>query len=203
MDEARVKSLTGGDSVTCRFLFKELFTYTPEFKILCAGNHKPKIRGNDLGIWRRQILIPFEVTIPEEERDPKLQDKLIKELPGILAWAVQGCAGWQKTGLNPPQEVKTATDEYRKSEDVFAQWLDECCATGSHMITTAKDLLDSFIEFSKWRGTTATKMGLMLSDAGFTRDRSTGHSRWVGLGLTRTADNRHWQDKDDESDRPF
>ena len=73
---------------TCRFLNHEFFTYISTYKILLMGNHKPKVRDNGHGIWRRLHLLPFDVTIPEEERDADLQDKLLKELPGILAWAV-------------------------------------------------------------------------------------------------------------------
>lgn len=203
IDEARVKSLTGGDPVTCRFLFKEPFTYIFEGKLFLAGNYKPKVKGTDHGIWRRKLLVPFEVTIPEEERDPYLQDKLTKELPGILVWAVQGCAEWQRVGLKPPEEVKAATAEYRQQEDVFAQWIEECCITGDHMMSTAHDLLASFIDYSKWKGTTSTKLGRMLAAAGFIRDRATGSSRWRGIGLTTATDNRHWQDRNDDKDLPF
>ena len=89
--EALVKQLTGGDTITARFLFKEFFDFKPQFKIWLAANHKPNISGSDHGIWRRIRLVPFTVTIPEQERDPRLTQKLAEELPGILAWAVRGC----------------------------------------------------------------------------------------------------------------
>lgn len=197
--EAQIKTLTGGDSVSCRFLYQEHFSYVPTYKILLIGNHRPKIRGSDHGIWRRLHLINFGVTIPEEERDPHLQDKLMAELPGILAWAVQGCLEWQKIGLAAPEEIKAAVDEYRKSEDVFNQWLDDCCLRGDHMITPAADLLKSFVDFSKWRGTTSKKLGQMLSDSGFTKEKA-GTIRWRGLGLIETTSHGHWQDKDNDVD---
>jgi putative DNA primase/helicase len=190
--EAQIKTLTGGDPVTCRFLYQEHFTYTPSFKVLLIGNHKPKIRGTDHGIWRRLHLLPFRVTIPEEERDPHLQDKLMTELPGILVWAVHGCLEWQKTGLNPPEKIKAATAEYRKSEDIFDLWLDDCCVKGEHMTATAADLLASFVDFSRWKGTTPKKLGGMLTDAGFSREKSNGAIRWRGLGLIPAACNPHW-----------
>jgi putative DNA primase/helicase len=200
--ESQIKTLTGGDPVTCRFLYQEHFTYTPTYKILLIGNHKPKIRGTDYGIWRRLHLLNFHVTIPEDERDPHLQDKLIAELPGILAWTVQGCLDWQRIGLDPPEEIKAATADYRKSEDIFDQWLDDCCVKGDHLITLASDLLESFITFSKWKGTTPNRMGRMLAEAGFTREKSCGIIKWRGLGLIETTDNRHWQEKAND-DRPF
>jgi len=108
LDEALVKQLTGGDQVTARFLYNEFFEYKPEFKLFIAANHKPEIQGVDHGIWRRIHLIPFEVTIPVEEIDRNLPEKLRDELPGILAWAVKGCHAWQRQGLSVPASISTA-----------------------------------------------------------------------------------------------
>ena len=90
MAESLVKDMTGGDTVTARFLHKEFFSFRPEFKLWIRGNHKPNIRGTDDGIWRRIHLVPFEVQIPVGELDPRLPEKLRAELPGILRWAVDG-----------------------------------------------------------------------------------------------------------------
>jgi len=201
--ESQIKTLTGGDPVTCRHLYQEYFTYTPSYKILLIGNHKPKVRGTDHGIWRRLHLLHFQVTIPEKERDPHLQDKLLGELPGILAWAVHGCLEWQRHGLNAPDEIKTATNEYRQSEDIFRQWIDDCCVKGEYIVTPASDLMESFVNFSKWRNITPQNFGRMLSDAGFTSKSSHGKRKWAGLGLAQTDDNRHWQDTGDDLDKPF
>lgn len=181
--EATIKTLTGGDRVSCRFLYGEFFEYLPNFKILLIGNHKPKIRGCDHGIWRRIHMLLFEVTIPEDERDPRLQEKLMAELPGILAWAVRGCLEWQRDGLNPPQKVLAAVNEYRHDEDIFKQWIDECCLTGPEYQATPAALLESFIDFSKWRNTTPHKLGRMLKEAGFEQHRTFSGRFWVGIGL--------------------
>src|SRR3990167_1056257 len=93
--ETLVKQLTGGDTVTARYLYQDYFEYRPAFKMWLAANHKPTIRGTDNAIWRRIRLVPFTVTIPEAERDSKLSSKLRGELPGILAWAIRGCLEWQ------------------------------------------------------------------------------------------------------------
>jgi putative DNA primase/helicase len=200
--EAQIKTLTGGDPVSCRFLYCESFTYTPTYKILLIGNHKPKVRGTDHGIWRRLHLLNFGVTIPEEERNPHLQDELLAELPGILAWSVQGCLDWQVKGLAAPDAVKAATEEYRHSEDVFQLWVDECCVTGNQHVTPAAELLVSFIEYSKLRGTSTTKFGRMLSDAGYLKEKPNGLIWWRGLGLPQQEKHRHWQEKDDDT-KPF
>jgi putative DNA primase/helicase len=89
--ESLVKSMTGGDKMTARFMRGEFFSFEPEFKIFLATNHKPQISGTDKAIWRRIYLIPFEVTIPDKEKDPDFPDKLREELPGILNWAIEGC----------------------------------------------------------------------------------------------------------------
>ena len=107
LSESVVKQVTGQDTITARFLFKEYFEYKPKMKIFLACNHKPIIRGNDHAIWRRIRLIPFRVTITKKkkEENPDFDMKLRAELPGILAWAVQGCLEWQQQGLGQPVDV--------------------------------------------------------------------------------------------------
>jgi putative DNA primase/helicase len=101
--EVLIKEVTGGDLISARFLHAEWFSFKPEFKIFLAANHKPVIRGTDHAIWRRIHLIPFNVQIPEAERDKELPDKLKAELPGILNWAIDGCILWRDQGLTPPR----------------------------------------------------------------------------------------------------
>ena len=181
--EAQIKTMTGGDAVSCRFLYGEFFEYTPTFKIILIGNHKPKIRGTDEGIWRRLHLLPFDITIPEDERDPHLFNKLRRELPGILAWAVRGCLEWQKIGLQPPARVVAEVETYRKSEDIFQCWLDECCAIGQDCEAAPNALLESFRDFSGWRSVTHQRLGRMLSAAGFEKSRGAQRRAWQGIGL--------------------
>jgi putative DNA primase/helicase len=104
--ESRIKALTGDDPVAARFMRQDFFEYRPQFKLDIAGNHKPSLRSVDEAIRRRFNLIPFTVTIPEEERDVELGAKLQVELPGILAWAIQGCLIWQAEGLNAPKPLQ-------------------------------------------------------------------------------------------------
>ena len=129
--ESRIKQLTGGDRVTARFMRQDFFTFEPTFKICIVGNHKPSLRSVDEAMRRRFHLIPFNVTIPPEERDPHLAEKLKAEWPGILAWAVQGCLDWRERGLDPPAAVRDATDEYLQAEDSFAAWMEECTEPAS------------------------------------------------------------------------
>lgn len=126
-DEAKLKDLTGSDTLNARFLHQEFFDFKPTHRIIIRGNHKPVINGTDDGIWRRLRLIPFSVTIPEIERDPKLLEKLESELPGILNWAIQGCMEWQESGLKPPPLVAEAVQAYREESDVLGRFITECC----------------------------------------------------------------------------
>ena len=130
LDEALVKQLTGGDPITSRFLFQEYFEHRPTFKLFMAVNHMPEIRGVDHGIWRRIRLIPFNVIIKDEEMDRELVYKLAKELPGILAWAVQGCLEWQENGLGMPDTSLSALREYREETDKITDFVKTAAGMG-------------------------------------------------------------------------
>ena len=149
LNEGLLKQLTGGGKVTCRFLYSEEFEYTPEFKIWVATNHKPIIRGTDMGIWRRIKLIPFEVTIPKDKVDKNLKYKLRDEFPQILAWAVEGCIKWQKNGLQEPGVVLDAVKEYKVEMDLLASFIEQCIEIDydSEDNIPASDL---FRVYSKW-----------------------------------------------------
>lgn len=126
LNESLVKQMTGGEKLTARFLFCDEFEFKPEFKIWIGTNHKPIIRGNDEGIWRRIRLIPFTVQIPKEKIDKGLSHKLRRELPLILKWAVDGCIMWQKEGLESPASVAQASTEYRQEMDVLSKFIEDC-----------------------------------------------------------------------------
>jgi P4 family phage/plasmid primase-like protien len=131
LDEALVKEMTGGEPITCAPKYGDFFSFQPVFKPLLATNHKPEIRGVDEGIWRRLLLLPFTVTIPEGERDGDLPCKLDGELSGILNWTLQGVKEFLAAGLGAPDEVRSATADYRVEQDVLANWIEECCTLGA------------------------------------------------------------------------
>lgn len=121
--EAMLKSFTGQDKITCRFLHKEYFSFMPEGKVFFSANHKPSASGTDYGFWRRVRMIPFKVKFSEETQDKSLPDKLKAEGAGILAWMVDGCLKWQKEGLGLPDEVKEATEGYQEEMDPVGDFL--------------------------------------------------------------------------------
>lgn len=126
LNESLVKQLTGGDTITARFLFGNEFEFKPQFKLWIATNHKPVIRGTDDGIWRRIVLVPFTQRIPADKIDRNLSHKLRKEMPLIARWAVEGCMLWQQEGLHQPSCIRAATDDYRAEMDTLQQFCADC-----------------------------------------------------------------------------
>ena len=183
--EALVKQLTGGDTITARFLFREFFDFRPQFKIWLAANHKPHIGGSDHGIWRRIRLIPFTVTIPEAERDPKLTEKLVEELPGILAWAVRGCLAWRERGLGAPDAIRAATNAYRDEMDVFGGFLEENCIRSDGTSISARELFDTYTAWCTTNGERARSQKALangLRERGFDAAKGAkGLRMWRGL----------------------
>jgi putative DNA primase/helicase len=150
--ESKIKSLTGGDKIAARFMRQDFFEYTPQFKLIVAGNHKPGLPSVDEAIRRRFNLIPFTVTIPPDERDETLPEKLKAELPGILAWMIDGCTHWLEHGLAPPAIVTEATAAYLESEDALAAWIDECAIRDPNAWEKSGTL---FLSWNEW----ATRSG--------------------------------------------
>jgi putative DNA primase/helicase len=186
LDEVMVKQVTGGDMVTARFLHKEFFQFRPECKIFLVTNHKPEIRGSDEGIWRRVMLIPFEVRIQEEDRDKHLPEKLRKELPGILAWAVRGCLAWQKDGLAPPEKVRAATADYRAESDWMSAFLEEKCVRKDGAETQAGKLYGAFGTWwppDEGDLPTQKQFGRRLRIAGLHNKKKGGIKWWIGVAL--------------------
>lgn len=148
--EARVKQLTGRDSINARFMRRDPFTFTPSHTLWLFGNHKPAARTGGPAFWRRVRLLPFTRTIAEERRDPKLGEKLADEAPAILAWMARGAADYHKAGLREPASVRAATDAYESDQDTVGRFIEECChlAPGNPQIRVYRDELRTAYE--KW-----------------------------------------------------
>jgi putative DNA primase/helicase len=186
--ESKIKALTGGDPISARFMRQDFFTFTPQFKLLIAGNHKPGLRGVDEAIRRRLHLIPFNVTIPEAKRDPKLFEKLKSEWGGILQWAIDGCLEWQRIGLAPAAAVRHATEAYLAAEDAVANWLDECCDKSNVAQTELRELYASWDKWCERAGETPGSRKVFsqaLQDHGYQKRRIGEASRagFVGLSI--------------------
>ncbi len=171
LNEGLMKQLTGGDIITARKLYAEEFEFKPEFKLWMATNHKPIIRGTDLGIWRRVHMIPFKVIVTEENVDKKLTEKLLKELDGIFLWALRGLAMYHKEGLEMPCAVRQAVDEYKKEMDVVSRFLDDCTEKSFAKSVKASDL---YRVYTNW----CTQYGeYQMSNTKFGKELSQRHER--------------------------
>ncbi|MEQ9447948.1 MAG: phage/plasmid primase, P4 family, partial [Rhodospirillaceae bacterium] len=137
--EGLIKSLTGGEPILARHLNQDFFEFTPQFKLWLAFNNKPTVRGTDTGIWRRLQLVPFTVTVPKEDRDPHLFDKLKAEASGILNWMLDGYRDWRDKGLAPPEAIVAATEHYREESDPVGGFLQDAIerAPDEHRIQVA------------------------------------------------------------------
>jgi putative DNA primase/helicase len=184
--ESKIKSLTGGDKIAARFMRCDFFEFIPEFKLVIAGNHKPGLRSVDEAIRRRFHLVPFTVTIPPGERDPRLGEKLRAEFPGILAWAVRGCLEWQEEGLNAPAAVLDATADYMVGEDAIGRWLEDGCISDEALWTSAAAL---FLDYKTWcernseKPMSPKRLTQALEGRGFVQKRTSAARGFSGIGL--------------------
>jgi putative DNA primase/helicase len=189
--ESRIKALTGGDPITARFMRQDNFTFTPAFKLFIAGNHKPGLRNVDEAIRRRLHLIPFEVKIAADKRDPDLAEKLKAEWPGILQWAIDGCVAWQAARLAPPESVTKATDDYIAAEDALGLWLGECCDQQLFLWGSSADLFASWRQWAELAGEFAgsqKRFSQALGARGFkpARERRSGRAGFDGIAAVRS-----------------
>ena len=184
--ESRVKQLTGGDIISARFMRQDFFEFLPAFKLFIAGNHKPSLRSVDEAIRRRFHLIPFAVTIPADERDGELTEKLKAEWPGILAWLIEGCLEWQAEGLRPPIAVLDATAAYLEAEDAIAAWIDEGCERVAGGWTSLSALYGSWSDWAAKAGEIAGSqkgLGEKLKTRGFIDHKKTVGKGFYGLRI--------------------
>jgi P4 family phage/plasmid primase-like protien len=182
--ESRIKAITGGDSISVRFMHQDFFQMRPEFKLMIAGNHRPRLSGVGEAMRRRLHLVPFDVTIAPERRDKRLTDKLVAERDGILGWMLAGCAEWQRVGLAPPARVTDESASYFEDEDSFGQWIAEACTTGPEQQAPSRTLYASWSDWalaSGFQPGTQRDMAEQLKARGF-RQKRTPHARcYAGL----------------------
>jgi putative DNA primase/helicase len=182
LSEPLIKQITGNDRMTARFLYGEFFNFVPTFKIFMATNHKPVIKGTDHGIWRRIKLIPFTTTIAEEKQDKHLEQRLMKEGPGILNWLLEGAQQWYADGLQTPDIIIDATDEYRSEMDVIGNFIKERCIQGPGCSIRARELFRVYQDWCEENNEHACSerfLGLRLKE--------------LGLEQKRYGDGRYWQ----------
>jgi putative DNA primase/helicase len=190
--------LTGGDVIAARFMRQDFFECLPAFKLFIAGNHKPSLRTVDEAIRRRFHLLPFAVTIPADERDRELAEKLKPEWPGILAWLIEGCLEWQAEGLCPPSAVLDATAAYLEAEDAIAAWIDERCERVTADWASLTALYASWSDWAAKAGEIAGSqkgLGEKLKTRGFTDHKSNVGKGFYGLRVRLREPDEPWRDE--------
>lgn len=185
--ESVVKSITGGEPVTARYQYQTEFEYVPRLKLWLSANHKPRVAGNDFAMFRRTRLIPFDVRIPDSEKDPALDKKLLAESEGILAWIVRGALYWLEDGLKPPKEVLLATEAYREENDLLGGFIVERCVEDPTAYIEAAPLYKEFRAYIEEAGEhewTQTRFGRALMERpGIVRERHPVTRRMAYRGI--------------------
>ena len=143
-DEAMIKDLTGGERLTARFMRQDFFEFDPQLTLMIAGNTQPSFKGVDEAIRSRVVLVPFQVTIPEDRRDRELGAKLNAEAPAILRWCIEGALAWQRRGLDVPQSIAAASREYFDEEDTVGQFLQDEIVEDASAFLSSDDLITAF-----------------------------------------------------------
>jgi putative DNA primase/helicase len=191
-DASKIKLLTGGDKLTARHMREDFFVFEPSHTMLMLSNYRPSADASDAALWRRVQLVPFDVVIPLEKRDQLLAEKLRAEAPGVLRWIVEGALGWQRlAGLAPPAVVLAQTEQYRASEDVIGQFLEERTVRLPQASVKAGALYGAYKSWCEAMGQRPVRgndFAGELVGRGFTRvERSSGRE-YQGLGLLADSD---------------
>ena len=190
--ESTIKQLTGGDRLTARSLNQDFFEFRPTFKLMLSANHRPQIRGQDEGIWRRLLLVPFETVIPVERRDKQLPERLKAEASGILNWMLEGYCLWRTMGLQVPAQVREATQDYRESEDPVGNFLSSETRAAPASSVRASDLYQAYQQWCHDNGEAEFKQkafGQILTERGFKREKKSVNF-YLGIELVRPLDER-------------
>lgn len=186
LDTASMKAMTGGDPVTARFLFKEFETFTPGFKPVLISNHIPEMDATDPAIWARLLIVPFTRVFLDDEKDPKLPEKLEAEMSGILRWAVEGARAWYSEGLNPPLAVTGAVQMFFSEMDMIGAFVSERCTAAPGLEARSNVLYMDFEHFARDLGLpvpSSTMFGRELTKRGYPARKTNGTKVRTGLAL--------------------
>jgi putative DNA primase/helicase len=188
--QAKIKNMTGGEKLSCRALWQNLFEYRPEFKLWLATNSLPDINGADEAVRRRIHIIDFPVKFTGADRDMQLPQKLTAEKSGILNWAIDGYMEWQCDGLNPPERVHGSTTQYLQDNDPVGQFIETCCVRAPLAVGTSKDLHHRYCQWAEASGYEpmhVNTFGKTLAKKGFGRRNKRTGTAWKGLDLKPDA----------------
>lgn len=201
-DEAKMKELTGGDTLTARYMRQSFFSFDPTHHLWLMGNHQPQVKAGGDSFWRRLRLIPFLHRVPDDKRIENLAKILVaEEGPGILAWIIRGAIDVFGGGLRAPDAVMAATQVYAEEEDQLGRFLEECCLIGGgdHVKLETKKLRSAYETWCQAEGEkplSSSPFGRELKQRGLIRKPSNGRHFYLGLALlAHDEDDRRWGDQ--------
>jgi len=190
LDEATIKALTGGDTITARFLHQEHFEFVPQFTLWLHVNHLPAVRDDDPAIWRRIVAVPFDNTIPAEDRDPSVKARLRDPKDGgraVLRWIVEGALLYQREGLRIPDTVRKASEAYRSEMATFGAFIEDRCVEGPEQWSATSNLTAAYHTWSNEQGYRfpygAARIKEVLRGRGHSPQKRGGVRGWQGIGL--------------------
>jgi putative DNA primase/helicase len=192
LNEQMVKQIAGREPISARFLHKEFFTFLPRFTTWVRTNHKPIVKGDDDGIWRRIIPIPFRRKFAPHEQDPKLEAKLLAERDGILMWMIEGAMEYYRNGITLSPAIKREQAKYRKDSDMLGEFLGECTDVDPSSRVKKSDL---YQRWKYWCDTNGVQPGAKksftqrLEERGFVGTQSNGVPYYRGLTLKSAIHN--------------
>ena len=186
LNEDLVKRLTGGEPIRARRMRQDFWEFEPTHHLWAGANAIPEVSAADEAMWRRLLLIPFTVCIPEEQRDTELLQKLKKELPGILSWAVKGCLLWQKQGLDIPDAVRVSSANCRLEMDTLGRFISEHLEekTGARLpFSMLYPVYEAWCEDEGIDPEPRNHFGTNLTKRGYEKRRVHGNPVYLGLSL--------------------
>lgn len=187
LGESEIKDIVSRDTIAARALYKDFFEFHATHVLWIMGNHRPRVSGTDDGIWRRIMLVPFTVTIPEHERDRSLLEQLkCSHIPAIMNWMVEGARLYLENGIEPPQAVIQATLQYRHEMDVVRRFLADCCVCEPNAEIPLSMLYDCYrrwVEIGGEMPLSKTRFGRRLEELDYQQRRTARLRLWVGIRI--------------------
>jgi P4 family phage/plasmid primase-like protien len=195
-NESRVKMLTGGDTLSARFMGQNFFDFKPTHTLFMAVNHLPEVKSGGDGFWRRLRKIDFRKTIPAEKRKENFAQTLIaEEGPGILQWMIEGAVRVTNQGFNEPLSVKMSTQSYRHEEDHIAKFIDEKTILADTASVTKVSLFNAYRDWCGENGEKPISQNNLAREIkarlGVTESDSAGFKMFVGVELIQLGSNNN------------
>jgi len=185
LDEAKIKKMTGGDTITARFMRKDFVEFQAKFKLFMAVNTLPEVSADD-AIFRRIRVVPFDVRFQTEKLNKDIQKELLEVSEAILAWAVEGAVKWYKEGLPNCQKVEDATKVYQESADILDRFISTILTKDPKSRISISELYDTYKDWATGnseRSLTKRELGQLMCAKGFEQKKSGSVRAWEGLDL--------------------